>query len=51
MQCPDNLKATTDKKEVIKESQLLLLVVPTPHVAEVLGDDTPQCITEIISYR
>ena len=37
MQCPDNLTATTDKEHAVKETQLILVVIPTPHVAEVLG--------------
>ena len=38
MQCPGNLTATTDKKHVVKETQLILVAIPTPHVAEVLGN-------------
>lgn len=37
MRVPDGVRATTDLKEVVERSQLLLMVVPTPFVAGTLA--------------
>jgi len=43
---PENLVASTDKHDVVSRSKLLLMVIPTPHVAEVMetiaGDLRPE---------
>jgi len=36
-QCPEGLTASTDKHEVVKQSKLLLMVIPTPFVASTMS--------------
>lgn len=38
---PEKLRATADLERCVRESRLLLTVVPTPHVARVVGAITP----------
>mmetsp|Transcript_5659 Transcript_5659/g.14445 ORF Transcript_5659/g.14445 Transcript_5659/m.14445 type:complete len:362 (-) Transcript_5659:150-1235(-) len=38
VKCPEGLTASTDKHEVVKQSKLLLMVIPTPFVASTMKD-------------
>mmetsp|Transcript_18320 Transcript_18320/g.51324 ORF Transcript_18320/g.51324 Transcript_18320/m.51324 type:complete len:495 (-) Transcript_18320:65-1549(-) len=40
-QCPKELIASTDKKAVVEQAELVLMVIPTPFVTEALGLKNP----------